>query len=290
MADTNPLPDWPCHLAGRLVPLGQATVSVLDRGFLFGDGIYEVVPVYGRRPFRLAAHLARLQRSLDAIRIPNPHDVPAWRALIAELIAAQEPADQLVYLQVTRGVALRDHAMLPGLTPTVFAMSTPMRQPTAALRATGVACVTAVDVRWQHADIKCTSLLGNVLARQVSIDAGAVETVLFRDGWLTEASSSNVWTVLDGTVVGPPAGPHLLDGIRVGLVEELCAEEAIPFARRPVSEDEVRLAGEVLLTSATKEVLAVTTLDGRPVGGGTPGPVGAVLYDAYQRAKATDRS
>ena len=285
MSLVDDLPAAPCHLNGRLVPLNQATVSVLDRGFIFGDGIYEVVPVYGRRPFRLADHLARLSRCLNAVRISNPHPDSEWATLIDELIGAQDADDQLVYLQVTRGVALRDHVMLPNLTPTVFAMATPMRQPSAAVRAAGVPCVSTVDFRWEHADIKCTSLLGNVLARQISADADAVETIMFRDGWLTEASSSNVWAVIDGAVVGPPAGRHLLDGIRVGVIEELCAVIGVPFDRRPIAEDEVRAAAEVLLSSSTKEVLAVTTLDGAPVGGGLPGPVSKALYDAYQDAK-----
>lgn len=289
MPSLDDLPTAPCHLNGRLVPLNEATVSVLDRGFIFGDGIYEVVPVYARRPFRLEQHLARLHRNLSTLRITNPHGEARWAAIVGELVDAQELDDVLVYVQVTRGVALRDHVMPQGIEPTVFAMVMPMRQPSAEVRAAGVACVSAADLRWQHADIKCTSLLGNVLARQISADAGAVETVMFRDGWLTEASSSNVWVVDGATVVGPPAGPHLLDGVRVGLIEELCAATGIGFTRRPIAEAEVRGATEVLLSSATKEVLAVTTLDGEPVGSGRPGPVGRVLYAAYQEVKAGNR-
>ncbi len=284
------LPDTLCHLNGRLLPLNQAQVSVLDRGFLFGDGAYEGIPVYGRRVFRLADHLARLDRSLGKLRIANPHDHAGWLALVRELIAAQPFADQLVYLQVTRGVAPRDHVMPAGLTPTVFAMSSALQQPSAEQRHHGVACVTARDFRWERGDIKSSALLGNVLARQMSADHGAVETVLLRNGWLTEAAASNVWVVHEGALLCPPKSEHLLEGVRIGLLAELCQEVGIAFNRRPISEADVRAADELLLSSASKEVLAVTRLDGQPVGHGAlhgkPGPVYARLYEAYQKAKA----
>jgi D-alanine transaminase len=283
------LPDTLCHLNGQMLPLNQAKVSVLDRGFVFGDGIYEVIPVYGQRLFRFDEHMARLARSLDKLRIANPHTRDGWLGLVRQLVAAQDAADQLVYIEVTRGVALRDHVMPQGIAPTVFAMTSPLRPPTAEQRHHGVACVTARDFRWERGDIKSVSLLGNVLARQISADHGAVETIMFRDGWLTEGSGSNVWIVHEGALLGPPRSDHVLEGIRVELLQELCEDERIAYNLRPISEDDVRSADEILITSATKEVLPVTKLDGQPVGHGAlrgkPGPVYARLYESYQRAK-----
>ncbi len=283
------LPDTLCHLNGQTLPLCEAKVSVLDRGFLFGDGAYEAVPVYGRRLFRFDEHMARLERSLGKLRIRNPHGRAGWLALARELVAAQPAEDQLLYLQVTRGVALRDHVMPEGLTPTVFAMTSALKSPTAEQRHQGVACVTARDFRWERGDIKSTSLLGNVLARQISADHGAAETLLFRDGWLTEAAASNVWIVHEGALLGPPKSEQVLEGIRYDLLAELCEEVGIAHNLRPISEADVRAADEVLLSSATKEVLPVTRIDGDAVGHGAlrgkPGPVYARLYEAYQRAK-----
>ena len=284
------LPDTLCHLNGQTLALRDAKVSVLDRGFIFGDGVYEVLPVYGRRLFRFDEHMARLQRSLGKLRIANPHSREAWLALARELMAAQPAADQLVYLQVTRGVALRDHVMPEGIAPTVFAMTSPMQPPSAETRHQGVACITARDFRWERGDIKSISLLGNVLARQMSADHGAAETVMFRDGWLTEASASNVWVVHEGALLGPPKDEHVLEGIRYNLLAELCEEVGIAYNLRPIAEADVRAADELMLSSATKEVLAITRLDGDLVGHGAlrgrPGPVYARLYEAYQRAKA----
>lgn len=283
------LPDTLCHLNGQTLKLCDAKVSVLDRGFIFGDGVYEVVPVYGRRLFRFDAHLARLARSLAKLRIPNPHDRDGWLALARELVAAQPAEDQLLYLQVTRGVALRDHAMPEGLTPTVFAMTSAFRAPTAEQRHQGVACVTARDFRWERGDIKSTSLLGNVLARQISADHGAAETLLLRDGWLTEGSSSNVWIVHEGALLGPPKSELVLEGVRVDLLAELCEECGIAYNLRPISEADLLAADEVMLSSAGRELLPVTRIDGEGVGHGAlrgkPGPVFARLYEAYQRAK-----
>lgn len=288
------LPALPCYLNGAYTLLPEAKVSVMDRGFIFGDGVYEVVPVYAGRPFCLPEHLARIQRSLDEVRIPNPLSNTQWRETIANLIARyaeftgarSESTDQLVYIQITRGVALRDHAMPAHITPTVFAMSNRMHQPSEVQRASGVECVTADDFRWEKAHIKSTSLLGSVFARQISVDADAVETVMFRRGYLSEAASSNVWLVRDGAVYGPPRDNLVLEGIRYGLIESLCRECGIHFQLRRISRDEVLQANELLLSSATKEVLAVTRLDGHPVGAGTPGPVYHALYNAYQAAKA----
>jgi D-alanine transaminase len=295
---TDLLPDYPCVVNGRFGSVREATVSVLDRGFIFGDGVYEVVPMYDGRMFRFAEHMARLERSLAKIRIPNPHSRDEWlalgRRLAADLAERAGTRDAMVYLQVTRGVAVRDHVMPPDLMPTVFAMASPLKQPTPDQRHHGAACVTARDFRWERGDIKSVSLLGAVLARQISADKDAMETVMFRDGhggqrWLTEAAASNVWVVHEGAVLGPPKSEHVLEGIRYELIRELCEEVGIAFNLRPISEGEVMAADELLLSSATKEVLPITTLDGQPVGHGSlrgrPGPVYARLNEAYQRAK-----
>jgi len=289
-----------CFLNGEYKPLAQASVNVLDRGFIFGDGIYEVVPVYGRRLFRFEEHMARMERSLAKLRIQNPASRDTWlvrsRKLVASLADSEGIDDQVVYIQITRGVAPRDHVMPEGITPTVFMMSNPLRHATPEQRHHGVACTSARDFRWERSDIKSTSLLGNVLARQMSADHGADETIMFRDGahggpWLTEASASNVWIVKDGALLGPPKSELVLEGIRVDLLRELCEEEGVAYNLKPISEAELRSADEVLLSSATKEVLPVTKIDGEPVGHGAlrgkPGPVYARLYEAYQRAKRT---
>jgi D-alanine transaminase len=291
------LPDTLCDLNGELLPLSQAKISVLDRGFIFGDGIYEAMPVYGRRVFRLEEHLARLARNLDKLRMPAPTGMSGpddWLKRLRRVIAAQPAEDQMLYLQITRGVALRDHVMPAGVEPTVFIMSNPLKPVPAEQRHHGIACVSARDFRWERGDIKSTSLLGNVMARQVAADQGAAETILFREGaqggpWLTEGSSSNVWIVHEGALLGPTMNEHVLEGIRVGLLRELCEEEGIAFNLRPISEADVRAADELLLSSAGREVLPVTRLDGDPVGHGAlrgkPGPVYGRLYEAYQRAK-----
>ncbi len=283
------LPDHLCYLNGELVALKDARISVMDRGFIFGDGVYEVLPAYGGKVFRLEQHLARLDRSLGELRMANPLSREQWlaiaRRLMAEHAAATGAADQLIYIQVTRGVALRDHVMIEGLEPTVFVMCTTMKPPTEAQRAEGVACVTADDFRWQKAHIKSTSLLGAVFARQISADEGALETVMFRDDFLSEAAASNVWVVKNGVLMGPPKNQLVLEGIRFGLLEEICSAQGIPFELRPITRAEVLAADELLLSSATKEVLPITRLDGQPVGNGRPGPVYTRLLAGYQQAK-----
>lgn len=295
---TPPLPDTPCYLNGEFTVLRDAKISVLDRGFIFGDGVYEVVPVYAGRLFRFEHHMARLDRSLAELRIPNPLPQAGWRDIALRLLADHAkasgpggaPIDQLIYIQVSRGVALRDHAMPPGLAPTVFVMTGAMKLPSAQQRAHGVACVTADDFRWEKAHIKSTSLLGAVFSRQISVDAGATETIMFRGEHLSEAAASNVWVVKDGTVMGPPKDQLVLEGIRYGLIEEICRAAGLGFALRRITRAEVLAADELLLSSATKEILPVTQLDGQPVGHpshrGQPGPVYAKLYAAYQQATA----
>jgi D-alanine transaminase len=274
------------YLNGAFMPIEDARVPVLDRGFVFGDGIYEVVPVYGRVPFRWAQHHARLVRSLGRIRIENPFDADGWRTLLDTLIARHAWDDQFVYIQVTRGVARRDHAFPKGITPTVFAMSSPLPTIPPEVIERGVATISLIDERWLHCDIKSTSLLGNVLARQAAVDAGAMECVMFRDGFLTEGSASNVWVVRAGRVLAPPNDRLILEGIRYGLVQSLCEAQGVPFEIRPITRDEVTSADELMLTSATKEVMPITRLDGQPVGAGVPGPVFRRLHAAYQQAKS----
>lgn len=305
-AQADVAPEPVVWLNGALTPLSQARVPVLDRGFIFGDGIYEVVPVYAleaneasgaattvRVPFRISQHLARLARSLGKVGIANPFDECGWRELIARVVAANEDAGALardqhanVYVQVTRGVAKRGHAFPAGATPTVFVMANPLVPTSDAQRAGGVACVTAEDRRWLNCDIKSTSLLGNVLMAQYAVEHGVFETILLRDGVVTEGSSSNVWIVKGGALFAPPRSNLILEGIRYGLVEELAQECGIRFEAREIDEATLRAADEILMTSATREVLAVTSLDGQTVGDGKPGAVYAALYAAYQRAKA----
>lgn len=273
------------YLNGQFLPLEDAKISVLDRGFIYGDGVYELIPVYGREPFRLAQHLARLQRSLDGIRLPNPHSDAAWERIIRDLIARMPFDDQGVYFQVTRGVARRDHAFPAGTPPTVFMMSNPLTLPSAEQVERGVAVVTARDERWLHCDLKTISLLGNVLARQLAVDAGAVEAVLFRDDHLTEASASNVLIVHDGVIVAPPKDNQILSGITYDAAFELARGGGFAVAIRPIPREEALHADEMWLSSSTKEILAVTKIDGQAFAGGRPGPVFRKMYALFQASK-----
>jgi D-alanine transaminase len=261
MAQINPV-----FLNGKLVPIEQASVSVLDRGFIFGDGVYELVPVYSRVPFRLDEHLTRLERSLGEAKIRNPYSRAQWRSNIYQVIDGQTFDDQGVYFQVTRGVAKRDHAFPKSLEPTVFMMSNPLVSPPQAQVDKGGAAVSATDNRWLRCDIKSISLIGNCLLRQMSAEAGAVETILFRDGKLTEASASNVFIVKRGVIHSPPKSNLILPGITYDVVSELARANNLPIEFRDVGEAQVRAADEIWVTSSSKEVLAIVELDGKPVG------------------------
>jgi D-alanine transaminase len=278
------------YLNGEFMALEKAKIPVLDRGFIFGDGVYEVVPVYSRRPFRLPEHLARLQTSLGAIRIENPCSNEKWRELIERVIAGNPWEDQGVYLQVTRGVAKRDHTFVRGVEPTVFIMSNPLVTPSAEVVKNGGAAIVLPDFRWLRCDIKTTSLLGNCMLRTEAADRDCTEAILVRDGFLTEASASNVFIVKGGTVLAPPKSHLMLPGITYDVVLELLAANAIAHTVRPVTEAELRSADEVWVTSSSREVMAITTLDGKPVGrgehAGKPGPVFARVYALYQQYKA----
>jgi len=274
------------YLNGKFLPIEQAFVPVLDRGFIFGDGIYEVIPVYSRHPFRLSEHLIRLQHSLDAIRLENPHSDEEWASLTRELIAQNGPEDQYVYLHVTRGVAKRDHAFPKDVAPTVFMMSNPLITAPRELYESGVSAVSAVDNRWDRCDIKAISLLPNVLLRQLAIDADATETVMFRDGILTEGSASNIFATEKGVILAPPKDNHMLPGITYDLVLELAATNNIPVQIGKFDQSRIRQADELWLTSSTKEVLAITTLDGKAIGDGKPGPLFRRMHALYQDYKA----
>jgi D-alanine transaminase len=272
-------------LNGQFLPLEDAKISVLDRGFIFGDGVYEVVPVYSKVPFRLEEHLARLERSLGAVSIRNPHTRGEWRDFIADLIARQSFDDQGVYFQVTRGVAKRDHAFPKNSEPTVFMMSSPLVTPPQVQVEEGASAVTAPDPRWLRCDIKSISLIGNVLLRQLSAQVDAAETILFRDGKLTEASASNVFIVKDGVIHSPPKNSLILPGITYDVVVELAQIDGIPMQFREIAEAEVRAADEIWVTSSSKEVLAIVRLDGRKIGEGRPGPLFRRMYRLYQDFK-----
>jgi D-alanine transaminase len=272
-------------LNGKLLPAEQASVSVLDRGFIFGDGVYELVPVYSRVPFRLEEHLARLERSLGEAKIRNPYSRAQWRAHIYQLIDAQPFEDQGVYFQVTRGAAKRDHAFPKGLEPTVFMMSNPLTNPPPAQVEKGAAAVSAQDNRWLRCDIKSISLIGNCLLRQLSAEADAAETILFRDGKLTEASASNAFIVRRGVIESPPKSNLILPGITYDVVVELARANGLPLEFRDIPEADVRAADELWVTSSSKEVLAIVELDGKRVGDGRPGPVFRRMYQLYQEFK-----
>lgn len=273
------------YLNGRFLPIEQAQVSVLDRGFIFGDGVYEVIPVYSRHAFRLDGHITRLAQSLSGLRLDNPYTADRWQALVHELIAGNQPEDQSIYIQVTRGVAPRDHAFPKNTAPTVFMLSSPLVTPPASQCENGVAAVSADDIRWDRCDIKAIALLPNVMLRQQAVDAGAVETVLFRDGILTEGAASNIFAVEGGIILAPPKDHHMLPGITYDLILELAAANEVPVEIGYFAEARVRGADELWLSSSTKEVLAIVSLDGEAIGDGKPGPLFRRMYGWYQDYK-----
>jgi D-alanine transaminase len=282
MAEPLPL----CYLNGDYLPLIEARISPLDRGFLYADAVYEVMPVYGGRPFRFVAHAERLSRSLAGIRMEDPHTLDSWRAILGTLIERNGGGDQYIYWQVSRGAQPgRTHAPLPQIPRTVFAFCAPWPEPPRDLADRGIACVTASDTRWARCDIKSTALLANVLLRQLSVDAAAAETILLRDGELTEASASAVHVVLGGEVLMPPNSRRILPGTTRGAVEEMAARAAIPCRVQAISEAQLRSADEVWISAATREVQPVTALDGRPIGSGRPGPLWRRVYEELQRYK-----
>jgi D-alanine transaminase len=273
------------YLNGHYLPESEARVSVLDRGFLFGDGVYEVVPAYGGRLFRLEQHLDRLDRSLTAVRIMPPLDRAGWTRMLTELLARNPGGDRSVYLQVTRGAARRDHAFPEDASPTVFAMVNALQPCDPAVLEAGVAAVTMPDTRWTRCDIKAITLLANILARQQAVEAGATEAILVRAGQAIEGAASNLFVVGDGVIVTPPKDFSLLPGITRDLVVELAGVNGIPLMETPITEAGLRAAEEIWLTSSTREILPVTRLDDRPVGTGRPGPVWTRMMGLYQAYK-----
>ncbi len=277
-------PDSIVYLNGDFVRLGEAKISVLDRGFIYGDGIYDVVPAYHGKPFRMDGHLNRLERSLAKIGIANPFTRREWEKLVLDMLARSgRGGDCMVYIQVTRGVAKRDHAFPKDAAPSVFIMVSPFQR-VQAERENGLTAIAIEDVRWLHCDIKSVSLLGNVLAKQQAVQAGVDEVIQFRDGFLTEGASCNIWIVREGTLLAPMRNNLILEGVRYGLMEELAAQAGIPFQARQISREEVDGADEILMTAATKEVLPIVMFNGRPVGDGRPGPVFAKLREGYDKA------
>lgn len=280
------IPDCTAYLNGRYAPLAGLQVSVMDRGFLFGDGVYELIPVYDRQPFRLVDHLRRLDRSLAAVEIPDPHPQDEWERIVSRIIAAQDFSDQSVYLQVTRGSAWpRSHTFPSEVQPTVFVYAEPLLPPASEQVLQGVAAVSADDIRWSRCNIKTCSLIANVLLKQKAVEAGAAEVILLRDGWLIEGGASNVFVVRAGVIQAPPPSERMLTGITYDVVRELAEAHGLPLVLCEISEADLRSADEVWITSSSKEILAVVELDGRPVGNGVPGPIYRRMNDFYQAFK-----
>ncbi|GJL72016.1 MAG: D-amino acid aminotransferase [Nitrosomonas sp.] len=275
------------YLNGKFMPIEEACVPVLDRGFIFGDGVYEVIPAYSRKLFRLESHLHRLQHSLDSIRLTNPYNNSQWHDLLEKIVVGNDNEDQYIYLHVTRGVAKRDHAFPPNSTPTVFIMSNPLLAPSQDLLTNGCSAITAIDNRWIRCDIKSISLLPNVLLRQMAIDANASETILIRDGFLTEGSASSIFIVRDNVLLAPPKSHLMLPGITYDVVLELATANHIPYRIREIHEEELQSADEIMLTSSTREIMAVTRLNDNPVGTGRPGKLCQRLQQLYHHYKTT---
>lgn len=274
-------PDPVVYLNGDYLPLSQAKVSVMDRGFLFGDGVYEMIPVYAAKPFRLAEHLERLERSLAGIRLESPLSFAEWEAIFQRLILGS--ADQSIYLQVTRGVApRRDHAFPKNIKPTVFALCAPI----APIPASGVRAITVPDIRWKWCHIKAITLLANVLQRQQAVDEGCAEAILVRDGFALEGAASNLFVLAGGVLLTPPKNSDILPGITRDLTVEIALENGIPVLERQITVEELGAAEEVWLTSSTREILPVVELDGRMVGEGVPGPLWGRMNALYQARKA----
>jgi len=270
------------YLNGNFLEEEEAAISPLDRGFIFGDGVYEVIPVYGTKLFRIDEHLHRLDNSLTAIRLKNPYTRQHWLDLFRGLIDRNGNGDQSLYLQITRGKAVREHAIPDDVIPTVFMMSSALNSPAPDTIANGISVVSCEDFRWTKCHIKCTSLLANVLLRQYAVDQGATESVLIRDGHVTEGAASNIFVVLNETLITPPKGPLLLPGITRDLILEIARQNNIVTLEKTITTKELKQANEIMLSSSTKEVVPVTQLDQKPVGNGKPGPIFQKLYSLYQ--------
>ncbi|MDP8985233.1 MAG: aminotransferase class IV [Pseudomonadota bacterium] len=277
---SGPLPI--CYLNGTYLPLAEARVSPLDRAFLFGDAVYEVIPVYGGRPFRLREHLDRLNRSLAAIRMSVPRSHPQWAEICSQLVERNAGQESYIYLQVSRGTEIgRNHAWPEGLAPTLFAYVTALEPTPAKLLDHGVAAVTAAEIRWARRDIKSTALLANILLKKMAADSGAFETIMIEDGELTEGSSTAVHVVVDGVIHAPPEGQLILPGTTRDVVAELAGRLGIACNDHRVPEALLRSADEIWLSFATRGILPVTCLDGVNVGSGKPGPLFKRMHAAF---------
>jgi D-alanine transaminase len=277
------------YLNGEYLPLDKACVPVLDRGFIFGDGVYEVIPVYAGKAFRLQHHLQRLKNSMQAVRITNPHTDEEWSAIINEVVTRNNNGDQSIYLQITRGVAHRDHRFPGDATPTVFVMSNLFDPVPKQQLENGVNAITLGDIRWQYCSIKSIALLPNILLRQQAVEQGAAEAILLRNGEVTEGAASNVFIVKDGIIITPPKTDCLLPGITRDLVVEQAHEHGLTVNEANIKQTELETADEIWLTSSTKEILPVTKLNGQPVGTGKPGTIWQQMYAHYQAYKQTLR-
>ena len=277
------------YLNGEYLPLNEAKVSVLDRGFIFGDGVYEVIPSYGCKALRFEHHMQRLQNSLAAVRIDNPLSNSQWLEIIEKLIANTDSQDQYIYLHITRGVASRDHRFPDKVKPTVFVMSSVLKSVDPDILQSGVAAVTLDDIRWQYCNIKAIALLPNILLRQQAVDKGAAEAILIRDGYMTEGAASNVFIVKNGIIKTPPKDQRLLPGITRDLIVEIAQTHNMPVEEVAISESEFLSADEIWLSSSTKEILPVTQINAKPLGNGKPGPVWQDMYRKYQDYKNTLR-
>ena len=277
------------YLNGEFLPLDEACVPVLDRGFIFGDGVYEVIPVYAGKAFRLQHHLQRLKNSMQAVRITNPHTDEEWNAIINEVVTRNNDGDQSIYLQITRGVARRDHRFPGDATPTVFVMSNLFDPVPKQQLENGVNAITLDDIRWQYCSIKSIALLPNILLRQQAVEQGAAEAILLRNGEVTEGAASNVFIVKDGIIITPPKTDCLLPGITRDLVVEQAHEHGLAVKEANIKQTELETADEIWLTSSTKEILPVTKLNGQAVGSSKPGTVWQKMYALYQAYKQTLR-
>ncbi|MDQ7072705.1 MAG: D-amino-acid transaminase [Gammaproteobacteria bacterium] len=274
------------YLNGSFMPAQEARVSVFDRGFLLGDGVYEVIPVYNGQCFQLPGHLARLQASLDGVRMQNPHTNEQWKKLIEQLVELNGGGDQSLYLQVTRGVAPRDHVFPEGVTPTAFAMSNTLTPVPEKYKTAGAAAITTADIRWQNCNIKAITLLPNSMLKQQALEAGALEALLIRDGFLTEGAASNAFVVVDGIIYTAPKDEKVLPGITREVVIEIAKANTMPLIEKAVTEAQLKQADEIWVSSSTKEVVPITVLDGEPVGEGIPGPIWQRMDALYQQYKA----
>jgi D-alanine transaminase len=280
--DNNTVYNNTVYLNGQYLPLDQAKISVMDRGFLFGDGIYEVIPCYSGKPFHFQLHMERLENSLSSIRLPNPHSRSEWQDILAPLLDAN--LDQSIYLQITRGVAAkRDHAFPEKVSPTVFVMASPIVPFTDG--DSGVKAISIEDSRWQLCNVKATTLLANILLRQQAIEKGCVEAILVKDGYVTEGAASNIFAVIDGVLITPPKGHEILPGVTRDVILDLARQNDIPCSEDIISLDALQTASEIWLTSSTREIVPVVELDGETIANGKPGPIWHTMNQLFQAHK-----